>query len=159
MSACIKNRTNGFTLLEMMIAMALGLLVLGAAVQLYTQGVNATWTVSQRAQMQQDFRAAADMLTRDLSMAGAGLGNNVQIPLPSGTGTLPVYGCSQTSCYLNNTGAAYPTQSSKPYLYGLMPGWKLGPILNGPQGPTDTAFDILFEFLFCQHHCAHSGAI
>jgi hypothetical protein len=125
--------------MEMLVAMALGLIVLGAAVQLYTQGVNATWSVSQRAEMQQDFRAAADMLTRDLSLAGSGLGNSVQIALPAGTGTLPVYGCSQTACYLNGTGAAYPTQGSQPYLYGLMPGWKFGPILNSAAGPTDTA--------------------
>jgi prepilin-type N-terminal cleavage/methylation domain-containing protein len=138
MRAHSKTRDRGFTLLEMLVAMATGLVVLGAAVQLYTQGVNATWTISQRAEMQQDFRAAEDMLTRDLSMAGAGLGNNVQIALPSGTGTLPVYGCGQTSCYLNGTGAAYPSQSSTPYLYGLMPGWKFGPTLNAAQGPTDT---------------------
>ena len=132
-----KTRAHGFTLVEMLVAMALGLVVLGAAVQLYTQGVNATWSVSQRAEMQQDFRAAADMLTRDLSLAGSGLGNNVQIALPAGTGTLPVYGCSQTACYLNGTGAAYPTQGGQPYLYGLMPGWKFGPVLNGAV-PTDT---------------------
>lgn len=125
--------------MEMLVAMALGLMVLGAAVQLYTQAVNATWSISQRAEMQQDFRAAADMLTRDLSLAGSGLGNNVQIALPAGTGTRPVYGCSQTACYLNGTGAAYPTQGSQPYLYGLMPGWKFGPILNSAPGPTDTA--------------------
>ncbi len=133
------NRKRGFTLLEMVVAMALGMVLLAAAVKLYTQGVSATWTVSQRAEMQQDFRAAEDMLTRDLSLAGSGLGNNVQIALPYGTGTLPVYGCDQTpKCYLNGVAAAYPTQSSKPYLYGLIPGWKFGPTLNAAQGPTDT---------------------
>ena len=48
--------------------------MLGAAVQIYIQGVGATWTVTQRAEMQQDFRAASNMLTKDLSLAGAGLG-------------------------------------------------------------------------------------
>jgi len=133
-----KTRERGFTLVEMLVAMALGLTVLAAAVQLYSQGVSATWSVSQRAELQQDFRAASGMLTRDLSLAGSGLGDNVQIALPAGTGTLPVFGCGQTTCYLNGTGAAYPTQSSKPYLYGLMPGWKFGPTLNSAQGPTDT---------------------
>jgi len=52
------KRESGFSLLEMTVAMALGTLVLGAAVQLYSQGVAATWTVTQRAEMQQDFRAA-----------------------------------------------------------------------------------------------------
>jgi hypothetical protein len=132
----------------MVVAMALGLVVLSAAVQLYSQGVNATWTVSQRAELQQDFRAAAGMLTKDLSLAGAGLGNNVQIALPAGTATLPVYGCSQTSCYLNGTGAAYPTLSSKPYLYGLMPGWRFGPTLNASQGPTDTTTVVYTDSAF-----------
>lgn len=131
------KRESGFSLLEMMIALALGGIVLGAAVQLYTQGVSATWTVSQRAEMQQDFRAASDMLTRDLSMAGAGLGNNVAIALPT-TATLPVYGCDQTlSCYINGLAAAYPTQGGVPYLYGLIPGWKFGPKLTGSQPNTD----------------------
>jgi Tfp pilus assembly protein PilW len=117
----------------MVVAMALGAIVLGAAVQLYSQGVGATFTVSQRAEMQQDFRAASDMLTRDLSLAGAGLGNNVAISLPT-TATSPVYGCDQTlHCYINGSSAAYPKQGSTPYMYGLIPGWKFGPILNGTQ--------------------------
>jgi len=50
-----KKREGGFSLLEMVVAMALGTIVLGAAVSIYIQGVNATWTVSQRAELQQDF--------------------------------------------------------------------------------------------------------
>lgn len=137
MSERLTKRQSGFSLLEMVIAMALGTIVLGAAVQLYSQGVGATWTVSQRAEMQQDFRAASGMLTRDLSLAGAGLGNNVQIGLPT-TSTTPVYGCDQSlTCYINGSAAAYPKQGTAPYLYGLIPGWKYGPTLNAAQGPTD----------------------
>src|SRR5258707_12576228 len=101
MSDCSSKGARGFSLLEMAIAMALGTIVLGAAVQLYSEGVAATWTVAQRAEMQQDFRAASDMLMRDLSLAGAGLGNNVQIGLPT-TSTTPVYGCDQSlKCYIS----------------------------------------------------------
>jgi len=131
------QRADGFTLLEMIVSMALGAIVLAAAVQLYNQGVGATFTVSQRAELQQDFRAAADMLTRDLSLAGSGLGNNVQIGLPT-TSTTPVYGCDQSGkCYISGSAAAYPKQGTAPYLYGLIPGWKYGPTLNSAQGPTD----------------------
>jgi prepilin-type N-terminal cleavage/methylation domain-containing protein len=131
------KRESGFSLLEMVIAMALGTIVLGVAVQLFSQGVAATWTVSQRAEMQQDFRAASEMLTKDLSLAGSGLGNNVQIGLPT-TSTTPVYGCDQSlKCYINGTAAAYPKQGAVPYLYGLIPGWKYGPTLNASQGATD----------------------
>ena len=131
------KRESGFSLLEMTVAMALGTLVLGAAVQMYSQGVAATFTVSQRAELQQDFRAASDMLTKDLSLAGAGLGNNVQVALAT-TSTTPVYGCDQAlHCYINGTAAAYPKQGAVPYMYGLIPGWKFGPTLNASQGPTD----------------------
>jgi hypothetical protein len=108
-------------------------------VGLYSKALTATWTVSQRTELQQDFRAASNLLTKDLSMAGAGLGNSVQIALPSGAGIqLPVYGCDQTpTCYINGGAVAYPTQGAVPYLYGLIPGWKFGPTLNAAAGPTD----------------------
>ena len=122
-------------MLEMIIAMALGMIVLGAAVQIYIQGVSATWTVTQRAELQQDFRAASNMLTKDLSLAGAGLGNGVAIALPSGV--TPRYGCDQTNCYLNGVAGTYPLQGTTPYLYGLLPGYTKGPTLNTTQGPTD----------------------
>lgn len=136
-------RQRGFSLLEMMIAMALGVIVIGTSVEMYSRAVNATWTVSQRAEMQQDFRAAANMLTKDLSLAGAGMGNNVQIALPSGNGVkVPVLGCDQTpKCYINGGAVAYPTQLvngvTVPYLYGLIPGNKLGPKVNAAAPQTD----------------------
>jgi prepilin-type N-terminal cleavage/methylation domain-containing protein len=156
------KRGSGFSLLEMVIAMALGTLVLGAAVQLYSQGVAATWTVSQRAEMQQDFRAASAMLTKDLSLAGSGLGNNVQIGLPT-TSTTPVYGCDQSlKCYINGAAASYPKQGSVPYLYGLIPGWKYGPTLNAPQGPTDVVTVVYTDggfFLNCYNVTVTSSTL
>jgi len=125
--------------MEMVVATALGTAVVGAAVQLYVQGVGATWTVSQRAEMQQDFRAASNMLTKDLSLAGAGLGNGAAIQLATSS-TIPVYGCDQAKCYLppgaTPAGAKYPQQGTTPYLYGLLTGYNAGPSLSGQ--PTDT---------------------
>src|SRR5580658_3410955 len=125
MSGRSAKRESGFSLLEMTIAMALGTIVLGAAVQIYIQGVQATWTTTQRAELQQDFRAASNMLTTDLSLAGAGLNPGAAIALPSATS--PVYGCAQTTgthpCYINGGSVAYPAESGTAYLYGLMPGY------------------------------------
>ncbi len=133
------KRARGFSLMEMTIAMGLGTLVLGAALQLYSKGVGATWTVSQRAELQQDFRAASGMLTRDLSLAGSGLGNGTQIPLPSAI--RPVYGCDQTpKCYLgpaNTIAEQYPLWLGTPTLYGLVPGYTLGPTLASNPAATD----------------------
>jgi prepilin-type N-terminal cleavage/methylation domain-containing protein len=130
------KRARGFSLLEMVIAMSLGTVVLGAAVQIYSQGVAATLTTTQRAELQQDFRAASNILTRDLSLAGAGLVPGAAIALPSTV--TPVYGCDQSgACHLNGTSVKYPVQGTTAYLYGLMPGYQKGPTLYATQGPTD----------------------
>ena len=150
MSERATKRESGFSLLEMTIAVALGTLVLGAAVQLYTQAVGATWTVSQRAELQQDFRAASDMLTKDLSLAGAGLGNGAAIPLPSKI--TPEYGCDQTSaCYLggsNTSPGTYPLQGGTPTLYGLIPGYTLGPTLSSNPNATDVVTVVYADTTF-----------
>jgi len=139
MSDQATKRERGFSLLEMMIALAVGSVVLAAATQLYVQGVNATWTISQRAELQQDFRAASNMMTRDLSLAGAGLTPpGAAISLPAGA----QYGCDQTgTCYLgktNNLPGTYPLQGGvTPTLYGLVPGYRGGPTLSSNPEATD----------------------
>jgi prepilin-type N-terminal cleavage/methylation domain-containing protein len=143
-------RNQGFSLLEMMIAMALGAVVMAAAVSMFSKAVTGTWLVSQRAEMQQDFRAASTMMTKDISMAGSGMGNNVQIALPSGNGVVPVYGCDQIpKCYINGGAVAYPTGGGAvPYLYGLMTGPKFGPTLNAAAGPTDVITVVQADTVF-----------
>jgi len=135
-----KNSEHGFTLVEMMIALTVGLVLIGASVQLFSKSMNAEWVVSQKSEMQQDIRAASDVLTQDITLAGAGLGN-AAIALPSGTGTLPVYGCDQsfTCNYINGAAVSFPVPSGStiPYLYGVIPGPNLGPTLNVTEGPSD----------------------
>jgi prepilin-type N-terminal cleavage/methylation domain-containing protein len=133
-----QDTSRGFTLLEMTISLAIGLVVLAAAVQLYSQAVKATMVTSQRAELQQDFRASANLLARDISMAGAGsLGqqglsqNSVALPVSA---TLPIYPCSATACnYVNGGAVAYPLQAGARYLYSIIPGPNLGIIVNGQQ--------------------------
>jgi prepilin-type N-terminal cleavage/methylation domain-containing protein len=136
--------TRGFTLLELMVSMALGLIVLATSLHLYTQSTKATWVTSQRAEMQQDFRAAANLLQRDISMAGAGaLGQQglaaYSVGLASGAGaTVPVYPCSTTTCnYVNGAAIAYPGAPAAPLLYSVIPGYNLGITVNATEGPTD----------------------
>jgi prepilin-type N-terminal cleavage/methylation domain-containing protein len=140
----IRRRAKGFTLLEMMISMGIGLVLLGAGLQVYTECVRATFTTSQRSEMQQDFRAAANLLQRDISMAGSGaLGQqglaSYSVGLASGVGsTVPVYPCNTITCnYINGAPVAYPTSSGVPYLYSIIPGYDFGITVNGAEGPTD----------------------
>src|SRR5215469_3114811 len=110
------QRARGFTLIEMLVSMALGALVIGLIAQLFSQALKVTWVTSQRAEMQQDFRAGANLIAKDISLAGAGaLGqqglsqNSVALPVSA---TLPIYPCSATACNFINGGAiTYPLVS------------------------------------------------
>ena len=120
-----KLNSAGFTLMELMISMAVGLIVLGAIASIFNGALTATKVVTQRAQVQQDMRSAVDLIVKDITMAGAGLTSGIQ--LPSGTGaTVSKYGCDQTgTCHVPN--GTYPTVGGvSNYLYGVVPGY-----LNG----------------------------
>src|ERR1700722_2836572 len=141
------NRESGFSLMEMMISLALGGIILSAAVQMYTKSLAATWMVNQRAEMQEDFRAASNMMTKDISLAGAGLGNGAAIALPSTSN--PQYGCDQTpKCYINGVAGLYPKTGATAYMYGLITGYNKGPTLNALQGPTDVVTAIYTDSNF-----------
>jgi len=138
------HNTDGFTLVELMVSLAIGTLLLGSTVMMYRQAVNATWVTSQKAEMQQDFRAAANLLQRDISLAGSGglgqqgLASN-STGLPTGAGSIvPVYPCSTTTCnYIKGAPVAFPTVAGAPYLYSIIPGYNLGITVNATEGPTD----------------------
>lgn len=137
----------GFSLLELMISAAIGAVVVVTAADLMSRGMKASWITSQKAELQQDFRAASNLLQRDISMAGAGsLGqqglSTSAVGLPASTGTLPVYPCSGlvTCNYINGAPVTYPTATGAPtvpFLYSIIPGPNLGITVNAAQGPTD----------------------
>lgn len=134
-----RSSTRGFTLAEMMISLALGLIVVGCAVEMFSRAMSGTFTVSQQAEMQQDLRAAENMLVKDISMAGSGGFNNGGVPLVSGSGVAdPLYGCSSAGCGPNSkSGLTFPKQSAVNYLYAITPGYQRGATLNSSMGPTD----------------------
>jgi len=142
------NPARGFTLMELMISLAIGMLVIGLAVQLFSRALNATFIVSERAQMQQDTRAAEDMIINDISQAGAGLQPG-GVGLATGAGKNPVYGCDQVKCYIGGgggspAGVAYPGQ----YMYWIIPGYQFGPILQTGQPPTDIITVVYADTVF-----------
>ena len=79
--------------------------------------MSATWIVSQRAELQQNARASSNLLTKDISLAGAGMPTG-GVALASGTGTKPRYGCDYTGkCYLGptNSGLHHLSHSGRPH--------------------------------------------
>lgn len=91
----IKSDSQGLTLVELMIVMALSIMLMGAAYLAY-QTQHASSTVQhQVAQVQQDLRAAMDIITRDIRNAGA------QSPTANTT-VLPVEAVTVDSTGLDN---------------------------------------------------------
>jgi prepilin-type N-terminal cleavage/methylation domain-containing protein len=113
----------GFTLVELMVSMALGLIVMAAMASLFKTGMNATVLVQQRAEAQENMRAAVDLMVKDISLAGAGLPTGgIQLPTGKGNNGSSKYGCDQTTtCYVPN--GTYPTGN---FLYGIIPGYQDG---------------------------------
>ncbi|MFZ0770931.1 MAG: prepilin-type N-terminal cleavage/methylation domain-containing protein [Candidatus Sulfotelmatobacter sp.] len=122
----ISNSPRGFSLLELMIAATLGLIVIVAMTGLFRQAINTTFTLTQRAEVQQNLRAAIELMTKDISMAGAGLpAGGLQLPSPASGGTPTLVACNQAgTCYV--PGGAYPGGNQ---MYGILPGFG-----NGVQG-------------------------
>ena len=113
---------RGFTLLELIVAIAVGLVVMGALATLFKSGMDSAMLVTQRAETQQNMRAAIDLMVKDISMAGAGLPSG-GIQLPTGAGSsASLYGCDQAgTCHVS--GNTYPTNN---YMYGIIPGFSNG---------------------------------
>jgi prepilin-type N-terminal cleavage/methylation domain-containing protein len=115
---------RGFTLLELLVASSIGLTVILVMASLFKTGMDTSMKVAQRAETQQNLRAAVQLMTKDISLAGAGLpSGGVQL----GTGGLSKIACNQSStCYL--TGGTYPNSSSGSanYMYAIEPGFGTG---------------------------------
>jgi prepilin-type N-terminal cleavage/methylation domain-containing protein len=123
MTMPLEKSQRGFTLLEFMVASAVGLIVIMAMTQLFRMGMTATFTVTQRAETQQNLRAAIELMTKDISMAGAGLPSG-GLQLATGGGNSKV-ACNQAgTCYV--PADTYPTGN---FMYGILPGFG-----NGVQG-------------------------
>src|ERR1035438_8327955 len=90
MKARTSNQDRGFSMVELMVAMAVGLILTAAATQLFKSGMNATMLVTEQAEMQQNVRAALNLVARDVSMAGSGLPSG-GLDLPYGVGAVSAF--------------------------------------------------------------------
>jgi type II secretory pathway pseudopilin PulG len=116
------NQKRGFTLVELLLSVALGMIVMATLTSLFKVGMDATFVVTQRAELQQNMRAAIELISKDVSMAGSGLPSG-GIQLPSGAGSVVSrYGCDQTGiCHVQ--AFQYPNGN---YMFGILPGFNNG---------------------------------
>ena len=69
--ALARHRQRGLSLVEMMVGLAVGLLVVAGATMVVTTQLGDNRRLMLETQLQQDLRASADVITRDLRRAGA----------------------------------------------------------------------------------------
>jgi type II secretory pathway pseudopilin PulG len=155
----ILKNAGGFTLVELMVSFAIGLIVLASTVQLFRTGVQASTFISQRAELQQNARAAINLLSKDVGMAGAGVPTGgIQLPT-GGVATTSRYACDQIgTCYVPTH--LYPNGN---YMYGIIPGPNNG-VQNGALIPaTNQSADSItvayldYGFPLSQYTCVVSS--
>ena len=136
MNKAENNSRRGFTMIELLVASSIGLIVILTMTSLFKTGMDATFTVTQRAEVQQNMRAAIELMTQDIGHAGAGLPTG---GLQLATAGISNYACYQTTCYLpthtypNNVGTGIAN-----YMYGILPGYSNG-VQNGVAIPNASA--------------------
>jgi prepilin-type N-terminal cleavage/methylation domain-containing protein len=147
----IAKSQRGFTLVELMIASLIGVIVMAAMTSVFRQAMNAMFTVTQRIETQQNMRAAVELMTKDISMAGAGLPTGgLQLP----TASAIKVACNQSDiCYV--PGDIYPNSGSGSinYMYPILPGFSNGVqssavITNAPGAVNDSITSIYCDYNF-----------
>jgi prepilin-type N-terminal cleavage/methylation domain-containing protein len=121
----VKKSQHGFTLIELLVAACIGLILMVAATRAFNEAEKLMFVITQRAEMQQNMRAAIELMTKDISMAGAGLPTG-GLQMASAGGATKV-ACNQTNtCYVTND--VYPDSSAgvPNFMYGILPGFSNG---------------------------------
>jgi type IV pilus assembly protein PilW len=128
LNACARTlslrRQRGLSLVEMMVGLAVGLLVVAGATMVVTTQLGDNRRLLLETQLQQDLRASADIITRDLRRAGAfGLDSTARSTLwvptaaPASnpyTGATPASGVTATEVSYN-----YYRNAGSPTAYGF----------------------------------------
>ena len=128
MARCRKQAQTGFTLIELIMATALTVTVVGAAVLVFTHSVQTSNLTLKRSEVQTEARAALSQISRDLSQAGTAVPlNGIAIPSLGTGGANPNFACDASQCY-TGVDPAY-TQG---LLYKVTPGYTIGPTISEP---------------------------
>jgi prepilin-type N-terminal cleavage/methylation domain-containing protein len=118
-----RQSPQGFTMIELLVAMAVTIVVVGGAVMLFSSSSETSSRTLRYSEVQTEARAALSQMTRDFSQAGTGVPLN-GIPIPSVTsgGANPNFACDASQCYTGANGSY--TQG---LLYKVTPGNNIGP--------------------------------
>ncbi len=124
-----KNSTRGFSMVEVMIGLALGAVLIGGAVALVRSAFDVNDMTRLQTEMQQNARVGLNMIATDASQAGTGIPAG-GIALPDGENTRSSNRiCDNDGCHILLS--AYEEQR----IYAVTPGDGLGAVIDNV--PTD----------------------
>ena len=83
------DRQSGFTLIEMLVAMAITLILIAGTLGLFESATRANEAGTQLANLNQNLRTGMNLVIRDLLQTGQGIPTG-GIPIPNGLGILPI---------------------------------------------------------------------
>jgi prepilin-type N-terminal cleavage/methylation domain-containing protein len=132
MKTASSNRFAGFTMIELLIAMAVTLIILGVAVSTFRDALQSNAAVTQSSDMTDNLRAGLNLMELDIQQAGEGIPQS-GIPIPytsNGSSTAP---CGTTAApnrpVLTGT-ATFPQCNA--VLPSVEPGQAMGPLITAP---------------------------
>jgi len=117
------KREVGFTLIELMVATAIVLVILGTTLGALTSALNATQGITLMADTQENLRAGMNYMVRDFTQAGVGI--------PQGGITIPA-----NTVVWPGTGGKFPAAWT--VLPAISPGYQLGPTTTTSGVASDT---------------------
>src|SRR6201988_2241622 len=99
MHRSLNRPEHGFTMIELLIALAITVVIVAGAVMMFTSSVQSSSRSLKYSEIQTEARAALSQITRDLSQAGTSVPLN-GIPIPSlATGGIdPNFACDTNQC-------------------------------------------------------------
>jgi prepilin-type N-terminal cleavage/methylation domain-containing protein len=141
------KKNSGFTLIEMLVAMAVTTIALAAAVLAFKDSTKANTNVSQTSDMSDNMRAGLNLIVQDLIQTGTGIPTG-GIAIPN---TINKAGCNvgnpvnRPPAVLNLTfqGPNAATPGCNVILPAIEPGNALGPTITSPDGTKSPATDII----------------
>ncbi|MDY0044587.1 MAG: prepilin-type N-terminal cleavage/methylation domain-containing protein, partial [Syntrophales bacterium] len=140
-SDIFKNRESGFTLLELVIAMALGLVILGAMYSVFTVHQKTFRLQEHIAEMQQNARAAMDMISREIKLAGYNPSNAAFAGISYNASYL------QLKADLNRDGIIYGAHENVIYGFDAANGRITRDTGYGAEPMVDNVHSFTFEYL------------
>jgi prepilin-type N-terminal cleavage/methylation domain-containing protein len=143
----MKKKSAGFTLVELLVAIAVTAIVIAAAVLIFRDSIRASTNTTQAADTSDNLRAGLNLIVQDLIQTGTGIPTGgISIPnTENGTGCNVGNPVNRPPAVLNLTfqGPNAANPGCNVILPAIEPGNGLGPAVTDPDGTKGPATDII----------------